>query len=246
MIDNNKSVNMEDLIQIPEPRGRDKVTTDSNNNRNQPTSRIAEKYGLRPRTIIKRIQMERSKQELSFKGPKPKAKPPPLSKYRRKTANARERHRMKEINDAFETLRKALPSGASARASASMTKITTLKLAVNYIKALGDILDDGHASDICSFQTIYPAGEERAIMCMEQISSCCSTNPSTTTTTTEVCILPGRGSVSSASDIADLLSDSSSSVLEDHLAAFDDIPALSADPFDILLESDGDSIAFGS
>ena len=42
--------------------------------------------------------------------PKEKAKPPPLSKYRRKTANARERNRMREINEAFISLQNAIPN----------------------------------------------------------------------------------------------------------------------------------------
>ncbi|XP_046382652.1 uncharacterized protein LOC124153494 [Ischnura elegans] len=97
--------------------------------------------------------------------PKPKQKPPPLSKYRRKTANARERSRMREINQAFETLRKAVPTfpaplscsssssssscssssgspsyGGTNKASEKLTKITTLRLAMNYIEALAQIL----------------------------------------------------------------------------------------------------------
>jgi len=76
----------------------------------------AEKYSLRPRSIAKRLEVEQKlKQERTAavqpqkRTPKPKQKPAPLSKYRRKTANARERCRMKEINQAFETLRKAIP-----------------------------------------------------------------------------------------------------------------------------------------
>ena len=119
--------------------------TDSNNNKKDHShvSKIAEKYGLRPRTIIKRIQLERSRQDEPERECR-KPKPPPLSKYRRKTANARERHRMKEINDAFATLRGVLPSFSIRRHAASgMTKITTLRLAVSYIQALADVLDQG-------------------------------------------------------------------------------------------------------
>lgn len=62
-----------------------------------------------------------------------------LSKYRRRTANARERHRMKEINAAFKTLREVLPRPSKMK-DANLTKITTLRLAVDYIQALDDLL----------------------------------------------------------------------------------------------------------
>uniref|UniRef100_A0A182JSD3 BHLH domain-containing protein n=1 Tax=Anopheles christyi TaxID=43041 RepID=A0A182JSD3_9DIPT len=86
---------------------------------------------------------------------KPKPKAAPLSKYRRKTANARERSRMREINSAFENLRHAVPvavagtSGTSspvsspqcsAASSEKLTKITTLRLAMKYIRILSDML----------------------------------------------------------------------------------------------------------
>lgn len=77
---------------------------------------------------------------------KPKQKAAPLSKYRRKTANARERTRMREINHAFETLRQSVPvivAGAQAQTTnEKLTKITTLRMAMKYIKILSDILDN--------------------------------------------------------------------------------------------------------
>ncbi|RZF43166.1 hypothetical protein LSTR_LSTR012852 [Laodelphax striatellus] len=74
---------------------------------------------------------------------RPKQKPAPLSKYRRKTANARERSRMREINEAFDTLRRAIPHLASENShSEKLTKITTLRLAMKYIAALTQVLQD--------------------------------------------------------------------------------------------------------
>lgn len=77
---------------------------------------------------------------------KPKQRAAPLSKYRRKTANARERTRMREINHAFETLRQSVPvivAGAQAQTTnEKLTKITTLRMAMKYIKILSDILDN--------------------------------------------------------------------------------------------------------
>lgn len=80
------------------------------------------------------------------KSHKPKQKPAPLSKYRRKTANARERNRMREINQAFETLRRVIPQMAATQpaptANEKLTKITTLRLAMKYISSLSAALDD--------------------------------------------------------------------------------------------------------
>lgn len=51
---------------------------------------------------------------------------------------------MQEINDAFERLRSMVPGGepADEADSKQLTKITTLRLAMNYINALSRILDD--------------------------------------------------------------------------------------------------------
>ncbi|XP_055375432.1 achaete-scute complex protein T3 [Condylostylus longicornis] len=91
-----------------------------------------------------------------------KSKAPPLSKYRRKTANARERTRMREINLAFENLRKCVPqsynnyNSSSASSSADdqqqsnekLTKITTLRLAMMYIRTLSDALTNNECHTI--------------------------------------------------------------------------------------------------
>lgn len=52
-----------------------------------------DKYNFRTKSIQNRIETEK-KRKIAKKEPKPKQKPPPLSKYRRRTANARERNRM--------------------------------------------------------------------------------------------------------------------------------------------------------
>ncbi|XP_076312823.1 uncharacterized protein LOC143226138 [Tachypleus tridentatus] len=97
-------------------------------------------YNLRPRSIRNRIETEIRRQ--TKKKRVPKQKPPPLSKYRRKTANERERSRMKEINEAFEKLRNAVPAFPveNKTENAKLTKITTLRLAINYISALAEVL----------------------------------------------------------------------------------------------------------
>ena len=74
----------------------------------------------------------------SGRPPSCKSKQQPLSKYRRKTANTRERERMQEVNDAFDVLRRVIPT--SERPQQKLTKITTLRLALNYIDRLQNIL----------------------------------------------------------------------------------------------------------
>jgi bHLH factor len=114
-----------------------------------------DKYSLRPRSLQKRAETEQrgraaanSRCKRGEGTTRPKQKPPPLSKYRRKTANARERDRMREINAAFETLRRAVPhistsahqSQHDISGSEKLTKITTLRLAMKYIAALSQAL----------------------------------------------------------------------------------------------------------
>lgn len=144
--------------------------TDANNNNNvdfdtnssSPASTIIkDKYSLRPRSV-RRITEPALKHQLSEdndnnsnsrtnnrqnKLHKQKQKAAPLSKYRRKTANARERNRMREINQAFETLRRVIPHmQASSQVPGSnekLTKITTLRLAMKYISTLSAALNGG-------------------------------------------------------------------------------------------------------
>ncbi|KAI8432002.1 hypothetical protein MSG28_004531 [Choristoneura fumiferana] len=97
-----------------------------------------DKYQLRPRAA-------RSRE------PRARRTPQPLSKYRRKTANARERSRMREINRAFETLRQAVPAAAITGTPVpceKLTKITTLRLAMRYITALSAALRDPSSSEV--------------------------------------------------------------------------------------------------
>lgn len=99
-----------------------------------------DKYQLRPRAARARE-------------PRARRTPQPLSKYRRKTANARERSRMREINRAFETLRRAVPAAAitgNPVPCEKLTKITTLRLAMRYITALSAALRDNPESDSSS------------------------------------------------------------------------------------------------
>lgn len=115
---------------------------DTNNNS------MEKSYSLRPRAAGRR-----SEKEVDQTDPwkprcrtkkKPKQKSVPLSKYRRKTANARERFRMREINEAFEALRRVIPhlSSSCENPNEKLTKISTLRFAMKYITALDNALQD--------------------------------------------------------------------------------------------------------
>ncbi|XP_050727689.1 neurogenin-1-like [Eriocheir sinensis] len=146
--------------------GEDEVDSNNNNddknqnvapsNKSSGTSNV--KYQLRPRALHprRRCDSEWTLQDTL----RHKPRPPPLSRYRRKTANARERCRMRQINTAFESLRGVLPSWVcSRRAAADMTKITTLRLASAYIRSLQDILDGNAPEDTCSWVLSSILGE---------------------------------------------------------------------------------------
>jgi len=119
-----------------------------------------DKYSLRPRSLRRvtgppqKPSSNETESTKPTKPPKPKQKPAPLSKYRRKTANARERGRMREINQAFETLRRAVPHHMSTAHSATnekLTKITTLRLAMKYISTLSATLNSTETTNIDLF-----------------------------------------------------------------------------------------------
>lgn len=135
---------------------------------------------------------------------KPKTKAPPLSKYRRKTANARERTRMREINSAFENLRNCVPMSMCLNNNAShfdplyltthqapgaqmqvttpgnekLTKITTLKLAMKYIRMLTGVLNGSvpMGEDLNNNNGVVPALHVHSGVGGSSGSSCSSSN----------------------------------------------------------------------
>lgn len=130
----------------------DDTAADANNN----TPSVTEdkrKYSLRPRNSLRvgryspEVPATLTESLQSIEAEHHPSKPAPLSKYRRKTANARERDRMREINAAFETLRRAVPSPElSHGCNEKLTKITTLRLAMRYITELRTLLDNEPAT----------------------------------------------------------------------------------------------------
>lgn len=65
---------------------------------------------------------------------------PTVMKKRRLAANARERRRMNGLNDAFDKLRDVVPAIDEEH---KLSKFETLQMALTYITALGDLLDQG-------------------------------------------------------------------------------------------------------
>ena len=62
---------------------------------------------LRQSSVAKRLETEKARRQPRVKERTSKKY---MSKYRRKTENAKERERMKKFNEAFENLRQKLPS----------------------------------------------------------------------------------------------------------------------------------------
>ena len=97
-------------------------------------------YNLRPRSNSpngEELPYKASNEEPSPSTPRNKRSRVSLKK--RLMVNARERERMKILNKGFQALRDALPCYI---ADGHMAKITTLRLAINYIKALSEVLSE--------------------------------------------------------------------------------------------------------
>ncbi|KAH0620967.1 hypothetical protein JD844_021905 [Phrynosoma platyrhinos] len=69
--------------------------------------------------------------------------------------NERERNRVKLVNLGFQTLRQHVPNGAAAK---KMSKVETLRSAVEYIRALQQLLDEHDALSASAFLPAASAG----------------------------------------------------------------------------------------
>lgn len=109
-------------------------------------------YNLRSRDTPVMLKQEASGNIASISGAKRERQKPTArartSYNKRLLVNARERERMKTLNKGFENLRNALPCYI---ADGHVSKITTLRLAINYIKTLTEVLKDtrneGHSDE---------------------------------------------------------------------------------------------------
>merc|ERR1712183_495878 len=110
---------------------------------------------LRKTSVKKRLQTEIKKANPKLK--QKICKKPKLSKYQRKVANAKERERMKKMNEVFETLRNVVPADKLADTGDDKdTKVTTLRSAIAYINSLKKLIEDCDAGlvdrDMFSFK----------------------------------------------------------------------------------------------
>ncbi|KAJ8417697.1 hypothetical protein AAFF_G00225400 [Aldrovandia affinis] len=91
-------------------------------------------------------ELLRCKRRLSFNGLSYSLPlQPPVAVARR---NERERNRVQQVNMGFQTLRQHVPNGA---ANKKMSKVETLRSAVEYIRALQQLLDE-HDAVSAAFQ----------------------------------------------------------------------------------------------
>ncbi|CAM5120419.1 unnamed protein product [Eretmochelys imbricata] len=87
-------------------------------------------------------ELLRCKRRLAFPGLAGQPQPPAGGAAAVARRNERERNRVKLVNLGFQTLRQHVPNGA---ASKKMSKVETLRSAVEYIRALQQLLDEHDA-----------------------------------------------------------------------------------------------------
>ncbi|XP_061469074.1 achaete-scute homolog 2 [Rhineura floridana] len=82
--------------------------------------------------------------------------------------NERERNRVKLVNLGFQTLRQHVPNGAAAK---KMSKVETLRSAVEYIRALQQLLDEHDAVSAAFQGTLLPPCRISAAACADGVCS---------------------------------------------------------------------------
>lgn len=131
-----------------------------------PYSRIADKYGLRPRTIIRRLLQDRRPREASIRPNGKRLPPQAAARHRRKLVIARERCQEREIDQAFENLRQVLPvtDNCYLGDDSAEAKMMTLKMALRYIDALSRLLqeEDNDNDTSSTFEEVHSRGDAPA------------------------------------------------------------------------------------
>ncbi|XP_075262362.1 uncharacterized protein LOC142354000 [Convolutriloba macropyga] len=95
-----------------------------------------------------KLQFHRNGSNSVNKKKKRKRKSGPVAFHQRQAANQRERRRMKAINEAFERLQSHIPTLPYEK---KLSKVDTLRLAINYIRFLDQILISFDSYDQTSF-----------------------------------------------------------------------------------------------
>lgn len=105
-------------------------------------------------------------------------KPPTVAVARR---NERERNRVKLINMTFATLREHIPSPGKGGKSKKMSKVDTLKAAIDYIRYLQDLVDEHDAVNAVLDNNCLP----RSVISPSSSSVVHSPSPSTCSDTSQ-------------------------------------------------------------
>ena len=95
-------------------------------------------------------------------------KPPTVAVARR---NERERNRVKLINMTFATLREHIPSGVKKGKSKKMSKVDTLKAAIDYIRFLQEMVDEHDAVNAVLDKNCIPKPDVRTCPASPTVSS---------------------------------------------------------------------------
>merc|ERR1711953_1216138 len=95
---------------------------------------------LRKTSVKKRLETELKK--VNKRRKEKICKKPRLNKYQRKVANAKERERMKRMNDEYERLKKVVPMEQLNSEDGKDKKVSILRSAIVYIQALKQLISD--------------------------------------------------------------------------------------------------------
>ncbi|KAK8407526.1 hypothetical protein O3P69_002225 [Scylla paramamosain] len=173
-----------------------------------PYSRIADKYGLRPRTIIRRLLQDRRPREAQHRPLGKRLPPHSAARHRRRLVIARERCQEREIDQAFENLRQVLPgTDECCRGDASAeAKMMTLKMALRYIDALSRLLQEDESAPDGESSGRRWSPEETYILALARIFDESDDAADTTFTekTERPCVSDGDDVSSSRDDFSDL------------------------------------------
>lgn len=191
--------------------------------------------------------------------PMPPGAHQPASVQRR---NARERNRVKQVNNGFTNLRQHIPSDVISAltaetgqtvgrgASKKLSKVDTLKLAVEYIRRLQELIDETDSIDGSAGMTSLCSGNsnssrtsyysESSPASSLSSSSCISTAPTMTTTSAEMLLIPDQNSSVDSQRCAATVSPAPS-LLSDVSSVYSTVHSITAGPASSICSSHSSS-----